>query len=113
VAFLLMISFTVTLLPIVLYTGAINLESIFDVSEVLSVSRTEGIWVTVLVIGVIGSVYAIFGGLKAVAYSDSINAIGLAIGGLLVPAFALWEIGNGDILGGFTKVYEAVPEKFN
>src|SRR5690554_7153670 len=69
VALLLMVSFTVTLLPIVLYTGAINLESIFDVSEVLSISRAEGIWITVLVIGVVGSVYAIFGGLKAIAYS--------------------------------------------
>lgn len=113
VALLLMVSFTVTLLPIVLYTGAINLESIFDVSSVLSVSRTEGIWVTVVVIGVVGSVYAIFGGLKAVAYSDSINAIGLAIGGLMVPVFALWEIGGGNIFKGLTKVYEVAPEKFN
>jgi SSS family solute:Na+ symporter len=32
VAFFLMISFVVTLLPIVLYTGAINLESIFNIS---------------------------------------------------------------------------------
>src|SRR5690554_1956088 len=113
VALLLMVSFVVTLLPIVLYTGAINMESIFNVSEVLGISKGEGIWLTVIVIGGIGSVYAIFGGLKAVAYSDSINAAGLVAGGLLVPAFALWEIGNGDILGGFTKVYEAVPEKFN
>ncbi len=38
VALFLMISFVVTLLPIVLYTGAINLESIFNISEVLGVS---------------------------------------------------------------------------
>jgi len=113
VAFLLMLSFVVTLLPIVLYTGAINLESIFNVSEVLEVSRSEGIWLTVMTIGVIGSIYAIFGGLKAVAYSDTINAIGLMIGGLMIPVFALWDIGNGDILGGISKVYETVPEKFD
>ncbi len=113
VAFLLMLSFVVTLLPIVLYTGAINLESIFNVSEVLDISRSEGIWLTVITIGVIGSVYAIFGGLKAVAFSDSINAIGLMIGGLMIPVFALWDIGNGNILGGISKVYETVPDKFN
>jgi SSS family solute:Na+ symporter len=113
VALLLMVSFVVTLLPIVLYTGAINLESIFNVSEVLEVTTGEGIWITVLVIGVVGSVYAIFGGLKAVAYSDSINAIGLVIGGLMVPAFALWEIGNGNVFKGLSQVYEAIPEKFN
>ncbi|WP_162418033.1 solute:sodium symporter family transporter [Cyclobacterium roseum] len=113
VAFLLMVSFVVTLLPIVLYTGAINLESIFNVSEVLGVSLSEGIWITVITIGVIGSVYAIFGGLKAVALSDSINAIGLVIGGLMVPIFALWDIGEGNILTGMSKVYAYAPEKFN
>lgn len=113
VALLLMLSFVVTLLPIVLYTGAINLESIFSVSEVLQVSRGEGIWITVIVIGVIGSIYAIFGGLKAVALSDTINAIGLVIGGLMVPVFALWDIGDGSLLLGMEKVYEAAPAKFN
>ncbi|WP_375583107.1 solute:sodium symporter family transporter [Cyclobacterium xiamenense] len=113
VAFLLMVSFVVTLLPIVLYTGAINLESIFGVSEVLGVSLSEGIWITVVTIGVIGSVYAIFGGLKAVALSDSINAIGLVIGGLMVPVFALWDIGDGNIIDGMSKVYAFAPEKFN
>jgi len=113
VAFLLMVSFVVTLLPIVLYTGAINLESIFSVSEVLGVSLSEGIWITVVTIGVIGSIYAIFGGLKAVALSDSINAIGLVIGGLMVPVFALWDIGEGNIIDGMSKVYAFAPEKFN
>ncbi|HSI74368.1 MAG TPA: solute:sodium symporter family transporter, partial [Lunatimonas sp.] len=113
VALLLMLSFVVTLLPIVLYTGAINLESIFTVSEVLQVSKGEGIWITVIVIGVVGSIYAIFGGLKAVALSDTINAIGLVIGGLMVPVFALWDIGDGSIIVGMKKVYDAAPAKFN
>ena len=73
VAFFLIVSFVITLLPIVLYTGAINLESIFNVSEILGVSQNEGLWITVVIIGVIGSIYAIFGGLKAVAISDTIN----------------------------------------
>jgi SSS family solute:Na+ symporter len=97
----------------VLYTGAINLESIFNISEVFEISKSEGIWLTVVTIGVLGSIYAIFGGLKAVAFSDSINAVGLMIGGLLVPVFALWDIGNGNMLAGLSKVYETVPDKFN
>lgn len=113
VSILLMLSFVLTLLPIVLYTGAINLESLFSVSEIFGVSRAQGIWISVLAIGGIGSVYAILGGLKAVAYSDTINAIGLVIGGLAVPVFALWEIGGGNIGEGMAKVYETVPEKFN
>ncbi|MEQ9102412.1 MAG: solute:sodium symporter family transporter [Imperialibacter sp.] len=113
VALFLIVSFVVTLLPIVLYTGAINLESIFNVSETLGVTQGQGLWLTVIIIGVIGSIYAIFGGLKAVAFSDTINGIGLFAGGLLVLGFALWDIGGGNVIEGLSKVYKAAPEKFN
>ena len=113
VALFLILSFIFTLLPIVLFTGAINLESIFNISEVLGVSRAEGLWITVVLIGVIGSIYAIFGGLKAVAYSDTINGYGLLLGGLLVPILALVQIGDGNPLDGLLKVYHFAPAKFN
>jgi SSS family solute:Na+ symporter len=113
VALFLVVSFVVTLLPIVLYTGAINLESIFNISEVLGVSKSEGLWITVVAIGVIGSMYAIFGGLKAVAVSDTINGYGLLIGGVLVPVIALGSIGDGNPLTGLVKVFEHAPKKFN
>ena len=113
VAILLVISFAVTLLPIVLYTGAINLESIFNVSDTLGVSDQEGLWITVLVIGVLGSVYAIFGGLKGVAVSDTLYGYGLLIGGLLVPLLALIDIGNGNPIEGMATVFKNNPEKFN
>jgi SSS family solute:Na+ symporter len=58
VALFLLVSFVVTLLPIVLYTGAINLESIFNVSEVLGVSQSEGLWITVVCVGVLGSIHS-------------------------------------------------------
>jgi SSS family solute:Na+ symporter len=113
VALFLVVSFVVTLLPIVLYTGAINLESIFNISEILGVTKSEGLWITVVAIGLIGSMYAIFGGLKAVAVSDTINGYGLLIGGVLVPIIALVSIGDGNPLTGLAKVYEHAPEKFN
>lgn len=113
VALFLMISFVVTLLPIVLYTGAINIESIFNLSEALNVSKSQGLWITVVFIGVLGSVYAIFGGLKAVAVSDTVNGYGLLIGGLAIPILALVSIGDGNPLEGLVKVYENSPQKFN
>ena len=112
-ALLLIISFISTLLPIVLYTGAINIESIFEISDLLNVTKTEGLWITVLVVGSVGAAYAIFGGLKMVAYTDTINGYGLLIAGLAVPIIALWNIGDGSILSGLSKVYENAPEKFN
>eukprot|EP01093_Parvamoeba_rugata_P018749 TRINITY_DN80_c0_g2_i3.p1 TRINITY_DN80_c0_g2~~TRINITY_DN80_c0_g2_i3.p1 ORF type:complete len:397 (+),score=81.53 TRINITY_DN80_c0_g2_i3:33-1223(+) len=96
-----------------LYTGAINIESIFNISEVLEVSKEEGLWITVICIGVLGSIYAIFGGLKAVAISDTINGYGLLIGGLAIPIIALISIGDGNMFDGLSKVYNHSPEKFN
>ncbi len=113
VAFFLMVSFVVTLLPIVLYTGAINLESIFNISEILNVSKDRGLLITVVVIGLIGSLYAILGGLKAVAVSDTINGYGLLIGGLAIPYLALVSIGDGNPLEGLIKVFDHAPKKFN
>jgi SSS family solute:Na+ symporter len=113
VAFFLMISFVVTLLPIVLYTGAINLESIFNVSEVLEVSKDTALLITVVGVGLIGSLYAILGGLKAVAVSDTLNGYGLLIGGLAVPFLALWGIGDGNPIEGLSKVFAHAPQKFN
>ncbi len=113
VSFLLIISLVATLLPIVLYTGAINIESLFEISNLLGVSKEAGIWITVIVVGGLGAIYAIYGGLKMVAYTDTINSVGLLIAGLAVPIIALVSIGEGNLVLGWDKVFAAVPEKFN
>ncbi len=100
-------------LPIVLYSGALALNSLFDVSALLNISQAAALWVTIIGLGVIGSIYAVFGGLKAVAVSDSINGIGLFIGGLMIPLFGLWVLGSGSISGGFQFITSHAPEKLN
>lgn len=105
--------YAVVLLPVILYSGSVAIVGMFDIPELLNISDTQAIWITVWGIGLIGSVYAIFGGLKAVAVSDSINAIGLLAGGLLIPLFGLMAIGDGSVLDGLSTLTEANPEKFN
>ena len=112
-ALLLIVSFVATLLPIVLYTGALNIESIFEISNLLDVDKRTGLWITILTIGIIGSIYAIYGGLRMVAYTDTINGYGLLVAGCLVPLIALYSIGDGNIIGGLVKVFNHAPEKFN
>ncbi len=113
VALLLIISFVATLLPIVLYTGALNIESIFEISDLLNVNKNQGLWITVLFVGILGAIYAIYGGLKMVAYTDTINGFGLLIAGIAVPIMALYAIGDGHIIKGLTTVFDHAPEKFN
>ncbi|MAL58814.1 MAG: solute:sodium symporter family transporter [Flavobacteriaceae bacterium] len=104
--------YAVVLLPVILYSGSVALSGMFNVPEALGITETQSIWLCVFSIGIIGSIYAIFGGLKAVAVSDTINAIGLLIGGLLIPVFGLLAIGDGSITEGIATLTTSHPEKF-
>ncbi|WP_235298853.1 solute:sodium symporter family transporter [Portibacter marinus] len=105
--------YVVVLLPIVLYSGAVAFTAMFELPTLLGVSETASIWICVWGIGIVGSVYAIFGGLKAVAVSDTINAIGLLIGGLMIPVFGLMYIGDGSMLAGLNELVAENPAKFD
>jgi len=110
---LFLIAFGIVLLPTILYSGSLAFSTMFDLPTVLNLSDSGVIWVCVLSIGVIGIIYAIFGGLKAVAVSDLVNAIGLLIGGLLIPIFGLMLIGDGSVSEGLSTLWDTNPEKFN
>jgi SSS family solute:Na+ symporter len=105
--------YVVVLLPVILYSGSVAISGMFDVPTMLNVSNSTAIVICIWGIGIIGSIYAIFGGLKAVAVSDSINAIGLLIGGLLIPIFGLMAIGDGSVFGGLETLMSANPERFD
>ena len=106
--------YAIVLLPIVLYSGSLGISGMFNLPELLGITEWQSVWLCVVSIGVIGSIYAIFGGLKAVAVSDSINAIGLLVGGLLIPVFGLMAIADdGSVSGGLTKLTTDFPEKLN
>ncbi|MDB4098775.1 solute:sodium symporter family transporter [Polaribacter sp.] len=104
--------YVVVLLPVILYSGSLAVSGMFDIPTLLGVTHTQSIWICVWGIGIIGSIYAVFGGLKAVAVSDSINAIGLLIGGILIPIFGLMMIGDGSLLDGLNILTTENPEKF-
>jgi len=105
--------YVVVLLPVILYSGSLAISGMFNIPELLGVTHTQSIWICVWGIGIIGTIYAVFGGLKAVAVSDSINAIGLLIGGILIPIFGLMMIGDGNIMEGISTLTTENPEKFN
>lgn len=98
-------------LPFVLYAGAITLGKLFNVSELLGTSDYMTTWIMVILIGVIGGIYAVFGGLKAVAVSDTINGVGLLLAGMLVPAIGLYQLGDGSIGDGFSILLTDAPQR--
>lgn len=105
--------YVISLLPIVLYTGAIALESLFQVSNAFNVDKETAMWIMVWGVGGMGALYAIFGGIKAIAVADTINGVGLITGGLVVTLFALAYVGDGNVWSGLLEVYETHPDKFN
>ncbi|MFR0925196.1 MAG: solute:sodium symporter family transporter [Butyricicoccaceae bacterium] len=86
--------YIVVQIPVILYSGSLVFENIFNVSGILGVTKFQAVIILCIIISVIGSIYAIFGGLKAVAVSDTVNGIGLLIGGFMIPFFALNVLGN-------------------
>jgi solute:Na+ symporter, SSS family len=107
-------AYAVILLPIILYTGATGLVGILDVQAMFGLeSHSQTVWLIVWVVGLLGSVYALFGGLRTVAVSDMLNGIGLLVGGLMITWFGLKALGAGDFLEGFTALVERNPGRFN
>ncbi|MEE2643387.1 MAG: solute:sodium symporter family transporter, partial [Myxococcota bacterium] len=102
VAGLFLFGYVTVLLPTILYTGSLALRTIFQVEYPL--------WTMVTLIGLLGSGYAVFGGLKAVAVSDTLNGVGLLIGGLAIPYLALELLGGGSVSAGIQVLGETKPE---
>ncbi|MDP5157624.1 MAG: solute:sodium symporter family transporter [Flaviramulus sp.] len=105
--------YVIVLLPVILYSGSVAISGMFDIPTMLGVSDKSAIVICIWGIGIIGSIYAVFGGLKAVAVSDSINAIGLLIGGILIPVFGLMAIGDGSLMTGLDTLMTSNPDRFH
>lgn len=109
---LFLFAYGIVLLPTILYSGSLAFSTMFDLPNVLNMDPWSVIWICVWAIGIIGMIYAVFGGLKAVAVSDLINAIGLLAGGILIPIFGLLLIGDGSLGEGIQTLWDTNPEKF-
>ena len=99
---LFLFGYVTVLLPVVLYTGSLALITMFGLNMPL--------YIVVAIIGVLGSSYAIFGGLKSVAVSDTLNGIGLLIGGLAIPFLALAALGGGSFFEGLATLGRDNPQ---
>lgn len=93
----------------------INLTSIIYLGA-LAINKIVGvpaIW-SIIGLAMFAGIYAIYGGLKAVALTDMIQVVFLIGGGILTTWFALdyFAAGEGPIAG-FAKLLTEVPEKFD
>nr|HMQ63464.1 sodium/solute symporter [Flavilitoribacter sp.] len=71
-----------------------------------------------LFIGILGLViysasFSIFGGLKAVVWTDVVQVVVLIFGGFLASYFVVSAVGDGSFFHGLDVLYEKTPERFN
>jgi len=82
-----MLAYVFVALATVLYSGALALEAIFGLDTVL------GIWL----IGLLAGFYTVYGGLKAVVWTDLLQGAALLLGGLLVTVLGFQALGGVDV----------------
>lgn len=90
VSVLFLAGYAFILLPVVLYTGSVFMKSMFAIDAPIIVIAAA------FALG--GLAYAGFGGLRAIAISDTYNGIGLVVMGGAVTLFALAAV-NWDLSG--------------
>lgn len=115
---LMIVNYSFIMIPSALYAGAQVFINIFEVDKALNLSYFGTMVLLCIIIAIIGSIYAIFGGLKAIAVSDTINGCGMLIGGVLVTIFALIFLsntlgGNGTFFDGLDKFLHTDPAMMN
>jgi SSS family solute:Na+ symporter len=110
---LFMLGYGLVTIPSVLYSGSIAVLQLFDVPELFNIPYSQSLVFTIIAIGSVGAVYAVFGGLRAVAVSDTLNGIGLLLIGIAVPILGLSLLGGGSVAEGLTIITNNNTEKLN
>ncbi|SHO60433.1 sodium/sugar symporter [Algoriphagus zhangzhouensis] len=87
----------------VLYLGALSLNTILDVP------LTYGI----IGLAAFAMIYSIYGGLKAVAWTDVVQVVFLIVGGLATTYISLQLVGGGDVWEGISLLKKEVPGHFS
>ncbi len=87
----------------VLYLGSLALETIMGIPMIYGV----------IGLALFAAAYSLYGGLKAVAWTDVIQVIFLVLGGLATTYLALNMVSGGEgVLAGLSTVYDAAPDRF-
>ncbi|MEM7473528.1 MAG: solute:sodium symporter family transporter [Planctomycetota bacterium] len=100
------VAYMMILLPFVLFLGASGLNGMLGLHVQFGLSEIQMIWILLVFIASLGGAYAILGGLKAIAVSDTFNGAGLLVGGLMITFFSLQLIGGSE--GGWTSAFEKI-----
>jgi SSS family solute:Na+ symporter len=116
-----MAAYVIVFLATVLFSGAVALNAVFDLTGMFQTrfglapqaaelwANVSGIWL----IGIIAGCYTIYGGLKAVVWSDLLQGGGLLIGGTIVAFLGLRLLGEGSVIAGWSNFVATNQDKLH
>lgn len=88
----------------ILWLGALAIETVAGVDLMYGL----------VFLGVFAIGYSLYGGLKAVAFTDIIQVVLLVLGGLLIAWIMLDKVSDGEgVIAGFKLLMDTAPEKFD
>lgn len=91
-------------LTAIFWLGALAINTITDIDSIYGM----------VFLAAFAAAYSLYGGLKAVAFTDIIQVVILVLGGLFLSYIALDMVAEGKgALAGFKVLQESVPEKFD
>jgi len=117
----LLAAYIIVFLATVVYSGAVGLTAVFGMGEWFEAwfgldPESAAFWANVAaiwVIGIVAGVYTIYGGLKAVVWSDLIQGGGLLLGGAVVTFLGMRLLGGGSFLSGWSAFTAANADKLH
>ena len=86
-----LIAYVFTKVSVALYAGGIVFKALFP-EEIIS--GVDNFWLGALSVVILTGIYTVLGGLKAVVYTDAIQAIVLIIGSMTVTIIGLMKLGG-------------------
>lgn len=113
VSILFIITYVVSFMPVVLYSGALIFNDLFGLEQYLGISKVTAVIIISTLIGLVGVLYLFFGGLSMIAHSDSLYGIGLLVGGMTVTILGLVALGENSLITGIDEFINSSPEKLN
>ena len=92
------VSNVIAFLAAVLYGGGLIIQELFNIN----------LWMSIMIIGFVSGLWAIYGGLKSIAWMDVFTVLVMVIGGIMVTVLGLYMLSGDEhsIISGFQVMLE-------
>jgi len=118
IAIIMILSYIIVFLPTAFYAGSQIFVNLLHLDKRLGVSFNTAIIIVIALLAILSLCYVMFGGLRAVAMSDSVFGWAMMAVGIVIPITAIIFLsnqlgGDGTFLDGLDKFVNTRPEMMN